>query len=360
MNEDEKTPMEKSEDKSATNMAEQSVDTKEVKSKPTSEPSDTAVKRMRKYIIIGAVILVVVILSPFVYTATSLYGMNTTNGVTNKMTTWFAYPVAIVNGEWIRYSEFKDNAASAQKTAEQFANDPTFADQVGTIPSATEIAGLELDRMVDAVILDQLAADRGIEVGDQDIEDAYQQYVVQQVQGDEATIEQTLQELYGWSIAEFKQKVVRDVVLREDLYNYLLENEHDSFTAAPRDQMVSIQAQLQEDPEQFPELAKQYSQDGSATQGGELGFFEKGMMVPEFEEAAFALENPGDISDITESQFGFHLIQLIERTPATEEAGEQINARHILISGSLDDYLVTQRDSASIKKLMEVEQLESL
>lgn len=326
----------------------------------TNEPSDKAVKRMRKYMIIGIVILVIVLLSPLVYTAVALYGMNTTNGLTTKMTGWFSYPVAMVNGQWIRYSEFKDNAASAQKTAEQFASDPTFADQVGTIPSASEIAGLELDRMIDAVILEQLAVDRGLEVTDQDIEDAYQQYVVSQVQGDEATIEKTLQELYGWSIDEFKGKVVRDVVLREALYNYLLENEHDTFTAAARTQMESIQAQLQENPDQFADLAQQYSQDGSASQGGELGFFEKGVMVPEFEEAAFALENPGDVSALIETQFGFHLIQLIERTAATDEAPEQMNARHILISSSLDEYLVSQRDSASIKKLMDVELLESL
>ncbi len=77
--------------------------------------------------------------------------------------------------------------------------------------------------------------------------------------------------------------------------------------------------------EKFSMLATLYSQDpGSASKGGELGFFSRGDMVGEFEAAAFALK-PGEVSPIIETQFGFHIIQLIERR------GNTINARHILM-----------------------------
>jgi peptidyl-prolyl cis-trans isomerase SurA len=76
--------------------------------------------------------------------------------------------------------------------------------------------------------------------------------------------------------------------------------------------------------EDFAALAVLYSQDGSARKGGELGFHDRGDLVSEYEAAAFKLK-PGEVSEIVETKFGFHLIQMIERK------GEQFNTRHILI-----------------------------
>jgi peptidyl-prolyl cis-trans isomerase D len=73
----------------------------------------------------------------------------------------------------------------------------------------------------------------------------------------------------------------------------------------------------------FAELAKQYSQDSTASAGGDLGFFGHGVMTPAFETAAFALQ-PGQISDIVESPFGLHIIKVEEKHPERQAPLDEV------------------------------------
>lgn len=110
-------------------------------------------------------------------------------------------------------------------------------------------------------------------------------------------------------------------------------------------QLKQFKADIEAGKADFAELAKQYSEDpGSAANGGDLGFSSRGQMVPEYEGAALGLRQ-GEISDPIESQFGFHMIQLLEIKNNT------YNTRHILIipKANEDDILKTERYLDSLK-----------
>lgn len=100
----------------------------------------------------------------------------------------------------------------------------------------------------------------------------------------------------------------------------------------PLEEIDKVKARLREYTElvnsgkrEFSTLALLHSEDPSAIQGGELGFMSRSGFVPEFANVAFALNDPGKVSNIVESEYGFHIIQLIERR------GEMGNFRHILL-----------------------------
>lgn len=101
----------------------------------------------------------------------------------------------------------------------------------------------------------------------------------------------------------------------------------------PIDEIEDVKRRLREYTERvttgetdFSTLARLYSEDrGSAMKGGELGFMGRGQLIPEYANVAFNLQDPTKVSKIVESEYGFHIIQLIEKR------GDRINTRHILI-----------------------------
>jgi len=111
----------------------------------------------------------------------------------------------------------------------------------------------------------------------------------------------------------------------------------------------------------FAEMAKKYSDDGSAQSGGALDWFGKGEMVPAFETAAFSLKK-GAISDLVETQYGYHIIKLDDQKTVTEKDAsgktvkvDQVKASHILFAfPTLGKYLDDQAKAATIHLYLKV------
>lgn len=184
----------------------------------------------------------------------------------------------------------------------------------------------------------------------------YQDFL--QVLQNEGLTADGLKERYRNQIAK---QVVRDKLLQQEVFSKINVSEYekrqyyethlDSFPDRPRmvkiaeisikpamgseslDQALQkiedIQDELNKGAD-FEELARKYSDCPSAAQGGDLGYFSRGQMVPEFEKAVFALEI-GEVSEPVLTEFGYHLIRVDDKRDG------EIKARHILIEASMSD-----------------------
>jgi len=150
-----------------------------------------------------------------------------------------------------------------------------------------------------------------------------------------------IREFYDANPDKFKQ----DEAVRASHILFKVDENADAATkkkAMEAAQSVLKQARAGAD---FAELAKKHSADGSAQQGGDLNFFTRGQMVPPFDQAAFTLK-PGEISDIVTTQFGYHIIKVTERRPASAVPFDQV-------SGQIKEYLAGQQKQQKSEAFIE-------
>jgi len=137
--------------------------------------------------------------------------------------------------------------------------------------------------------------------------------------------EDELKAAYASRVSQYKQEEQRRVS------HILIQAAADAKPAekeAARKKIDALQAELKKSPGRFAELAKQNSQDpGSADKGGDLGLVGRGMMVKSFEDAAFKLKE-GEISDVVETEFGYHIIRIAGivagKTKPLDEVGAEL------------------------------------
>lgn len=259
--------------------------------------------------------------------------------------------VARVNGETINATDLQN----AVKGLEGRAGGPVPADQRDRVYRGV------LDDMIGYKLLMQEAKARKVAVPDADVEAQLAQIRSQfpdQQQFEQALAAQkmTLQDVRDDARAQMSvEKLVEGeisakIAVKPEAVSDFYQKNQDKFQQGPRvrashiliqvpqgaDAAAKLQAKTKADTiltdikagKDFAAAAKENSQDpGSAPNGGDLGYFEQGQMVPQFEQAAFALK-PGQMSDVVETQFGYHIIKVAEkqdsRVVPLEEAKAQI------------------------------------
>lgn len=228
-------------------------------------------------------------------------------------------PALKVDDEVVRYSDYIDDMRAISKL--QAYDKSTGGATAGL--TEEQMSDQVLWRLVNTIVVNKLAKNLNITVEQKDIDELKKQMISQFK--DEAEAEQELTKRYGWTMKVYEEKVIGPYILQSKL-----AEKFDTDVALREETMVRAQKVLDEIKAgaNFEEMAKKYSEDATAENGGDLGWFGKGDMVPQFEEAAFAGKEGEVIPELVETSFGYHIIRVDGKR--TEKGVEQVSARHII------------------------------
>jgi hypothetical protein len=220
------------------------------------------------------------------------------------------------------------------------------------IPASPEVVASVADLWVDYTILTEVLA-RDSTLQTLDLEPLVEPYVEQRVFMD--LREQVMTQDTVVDDAELRQLFEEQAPGRRVRARHILLTYPDEPSPGQRERVRQEAEELRQralEGEDFAELARRYSEDpGSAPRGGDLGWFEPGNMVQPFEEAAFRLQ-PGEISPVTETLFGLHVIKVEEReTPAFDERRDQFRQQvaEMRRQESLADYVDSLTEPANMR-----------
>lgn len=279
--------------------------------------------------IVGVVVIVLVGLGVGVYESKSKTGFFV------NVTKYLPYPAARVGSSFISMKDYNDNLRALTqyfKTDRQVdLNDASNGD------IRMQVEQSIVGRMVEDLAIQKIAKDFETTVSSEDVDK--QLTSITSNLGSDSDVNKTLNDLYGWDKDQFKANVLRPQLLKDAVQKAY--NSKDEFTKDQKSKAQDILKQIKNGKD-FGELAKQYSDDPqSGANGGDLGTNTKGTFVPEFEDAALKLKE-GEVSDVVQTQFGFHIIKLLGKTD------NDFHVAHILVATKFDDYLKQQEQKLAV------------
>lgn len=303
-----------------------------------SAPQSNDNLKLFLYGILGClVIAIVVALGIGVYRA---YAKTAADPYTMFVAKVLHLPAVKVNGDTSLYTDYISDlhAITVMRAYDKANNGP------GASLSDQDMSDQVLVRQVNNILVAQAAKQLGVTISDSDVQTVVQQDLLSKFQSP-ADANKALMDRYGWTLAQYEDKVVKPYALENKLSDKVQADPAARAVIEAKAQSVLDQIKAGAD---FATMAKKYGQDGTAASGGDLGWFGRGDMVPEFENAVFALKK-GELSPtLVQSQFGYHIVKLNNtkteqvKDPTTGKmvAKEMVDASHILfLYPSVDDYL---------------------
>jgi len=268
----------------------------------------------------GFVLAVFIILGVF---AVGIYKFEWTDKVTLKVASIIPYPAFFVNGKPVSYAKYEQYLKTYTTYTKEFYIKEEQKIDVDS-KEAQDILSDSKQKIKDLLIRNTIVRDeiskRKIKYNVQEVNDSFNEFIKNT--GGEEEVQNNLNKYYGISLTEFRSSFFMDAFLSGKLQNIIAEDKELNEDAEKRAQSVLEEIRKGAD---FAETAKKHSEDTeTASQGGDLGFIAKGMMVPEFEDAAYKL-SVDQVSDPIKTVYGYHILKV------TEVDGEERKVSHILI-----------------------------
>ncbi len=270
------------------------------------------------------------------------------NQAFNSLIKIVPYPLMSVDSQTVTMNRFRQHVEAMKHFfSSQLQTD--FSTEEGKA-MVEEIETNVKEKLKKEALISSLCQQMGVKVSDSDVDAEFQSYVAQ-MGGKEDEALKAFDQQFGWN----DKKMIMDLAIRPFVERKKLEEkikDTEEYKTIARQRAEEVSKQAQENPDKFAELAKQYSDDAqSAELGGELGFFGRGMMIPSFEEAAFSLQ-PGAVSGVVETEYGYHIIKVNAKENKPNESGEtveQVDASHILFA-YFDSWLKEKEKGAKVSQ----------
>lgn len=297
--------------------------------------------------------LVILLIAVIGFTTYRVYARAATDSFTTKVASALRLPAFKVNGETVSYSDYVEDL----KAIRTFRTFSQTAGGAAATMTDEQLSDQVLQRLATNHIVARLAAQRNVKVEDADYEVIHKELLTQFK--DDAAINAELVKRYGWDMATYKMRVMNPYILQGKL-NEAISGDQGAHEEA-RQAATKVLAEIKGGAD-FAMEAQKYGQDGTASQGGDLGWFGKGEMVPQFEAAIFSLK-PGQLSDEPiETPYGFHIVKLEEKKMVKGKdangkatTNEQVHARHILFAfPTLDKLLADEIKNAKVNLYLKV------
>jgi parvulin-like peptidyl-prolyl isomerase len=287
-------------------------------------------------IILAAAALVLVFLTTM---GVLVYAKKNESPFIKTATRFIPFPAVVADGDVVRVYTYLDQLDILKNYYQNFKKMDLNSEEGKQ--TLAQVRAEVMDRVTEDAIIEREAKKAGVKVEKKELDESFDKLVVSN--GGTKDFSDILQKFYGLTIDEFKAKIYAPRVLRQKLTDKI--NNEESVTGAAKSKADDLYSQIKGGAD-FAKLAKENSQDpASAANGGDLGFFSKGKMVPEFEKAAFEL-NVGDVSQPVRTVYGYHIIKV------TEKKGDQVKASHILIKvRDFNDWIVEKKDELKKSKV---------